>query len=82
MPSTNLIGERDFAQLDHLIRQEPSARMTTLEAIIMWTNSKTPEWLDGLGEEDRKKYMKTARKCSEEVLAHHVERRKAIKAKN
>lgn len=81
VPSTNLIGERDFAQLDLLIRKKPSARLTTLETIIMWTNNKTPEWLDSLTPEQRSKYMTAARQCSDEVLAKYMERKKKIKEK-
>ena len=63
VPSTNLIGECDFAQLDLLIQKKPSACLTTLETIIMWTNRKTPEWLDSLTQEQQSKYMTAARKC-------------------
>lgn len=81
VPSTNMIGERDFAQLDLLIRKKPSARITTLETIIMWTNNKTPEWLDSLTQEQRSQYMTAARQCSDDVLAKYVERKKKIKEK-
>eukprot|EP00057_Strongylocentrotus_purpuratus_P029094 XP_011683568.1 PREDICTED: uncharacterized protein LOC105447354 isoform X1 [Strongylocentrotus purpuratus] len=79
VPSTNMIGERDFAQLDLLVRKKPSARITTLEALIMWTNNKMPEWLDSLSEKERGKYMKAARQCSDDVLRRYAERKKAIK---
>ena len=79
VPSTNLIGERDFAQLDMLVRQKPSARLVALEAIIMWTNNKLPDWLDNLSDDDRSKYMKAARQCSSEVLHRYTERKKRIK---
>ena len=36
VPSTNMIGERDFAILDMLVRQKPSARVSSLEALIMY----------------------------------------------
>ncbi len=65
----------DFAQLDMLVRQKPAARVTTLETIIMWTNNKTPEWLDGLSEEERIRYMKVAREQSSHVLNHYNERK-------
>ena len=81
VPSTNMIGERDFAQLDLLIRKKPSARLITLETIIMWTNNKTPEWLDSLTHEQRSQYMTAARQCSDDVLAKYLERKKKIKEK-
>ena len=36
VPSSNMIGERDFAILDMLVRQKPSARVSSLEALIMY----------------------------------------------
>jgi E1A/CREB-binding protein len=40
VPTTNTVSERDFAQLDVLMRTKPSASTTTFESIIMWTNNK------------------------------------------
>lgn len=80
VPSTNLIGERDFAQLDMLVRQKPAARVSTLETIVMWTNNKTPEWLESLSEEDRAKYMAIARQRSSDVLDRYNKRKKSLMA--
>ena len=38
VPSTNMIGERKFAVLDRLVRQKPSAKTVSLEALIMWSH--------------------------------------------
>jgi hypothetical protein len=48
VPTTNTLSERDFAQLDILMRTNPSASTTTFEFIIMWTNNKTSDWLNSL----------------------------------
>ena len=57
VPPTNLVGERDFAQLDLLIRVKPAARTVTLESLVMWSNYKTPQLLEGLPVEKKTAYM-------------------------
>ena len=61
-----MVGECDFAQLDLLVRKMPSARITftTLEALVMWTNNRTAQWLDSLPQEDKERYMKNAEPLS------------------
>ena len=58
----NIISERDFAQLDHLIRKKPSATLLALEAHIMFTNNKTAHWLTQKNEEEKEKLLSVARK--------------------
>ena len=61
--STNTEGsERDFAQLDILMRAKPSDSTTAYESIIMWSNNKTSEWLETLSEQDYTKVIDDARK--------------------
>ena len=55
VPSTNLIGERDFAILDMLVRQKPNARTINLEVLVMWMNNGTVRWLERLDEETKRK---------------------------
>ena len=45
VPKTNVVSERDFAQLDRLLRQKPNASTLALEAMILFTNNKTASWL-------------------------------------
>ena len=40
VPITNTISEKDFALLDILLRIKPSARIQSLESLIMWVNKK------------------------------------------
>ena len=40
---TNTISERDFAQLDHFIREKSHSTMLSLEAHILFSNNKTSE---------------------------------------
>ncbi|KAK3084521.1 hypothetical protein FSP39_014699 [Pinctada imbricata] len=62
VPTTNTCSERDFAQLDVLMRCKPSAGTTAYESIIMWTNNKTSNWLSSLSEQEREDILDDARK--------------------
>ena len=46
VPKTNTVSERDFAQLDHLLREKPNASILSLEAMILFNNNKTAKWLN------------------------------------
>lgn len=80
VPTTNLVGERDFAQLDLLIRTKPAARTVTLESLVMWCNNKTPQWLESLPAETKTAYMASARSCSGKILEKYQNRKAEIKA--
>ena len=66
VPKTNTISERDFAQLDRLLRQKPNATTTSLEGMILFTNNKTAKWLNEKSEEEREVLLARARKKSPE----------------
>ena len=66
VPKTNTISERDFAQLDRLLRQKPNAKTTSLEGMILFTNNKTAKWLNEKSEEEREVLLARARKKSPE----------------
>ena len=40
VPKTNVVSERDFAQLDHLLHQKPNATTLCLEGMILFANNK------------------------------------------
>ncbi|VDI71580.1 E1A/CREB-binding protein [Mytilus galloprovincialis] len=61
VPTTNTCSERDFAQLDMLVRLKPSATTVAYESIIMWSNNKTSNWLSKLSDTDRNKIIDDAR---------------------
>ena len=84
---TNTISERDFAQLDRLIREKPNSTMLSLEAHILFSNNKTSEWLHSKSKEELKQLMESARKvCPEhkrkfkerlaDIAAHRLETQK------
>lgn len=47
VPKTNRVSEKDFAQLDRLLREKPNAALIGLEGSILFPNNKTQEWLNG-----------------------------------
>ena len=55
--STNTAFERDFAQLDMLMRAKPSASTIAYESIIMWSNNKTSVCLEILSEKEYNKRL-------------------------
>ena len=61
VPETNVVSERDFAQLDRLLREKPNASTLSLEGMIMFANNKTGDWLCSKPEEERQRLLKTAR---------------------
>lgn len=80
VPTANMVGERDFAQLDLLVRKMPSARTTTLEALVMWANNGTSQWLNSLPAKEKAQFMKSARSHSREILDTYKKRAAAIRA--
>ena len=64
---TNTISERDFAQLDRLIREKPHSTMLSLEAHILFSNNKTSEWLHNKS----KKELKTLTESAQKVCPEH-----------
>ncbi|XP_060605769.1 uncharacterized protein LOC132758233 [Ruditapes philippinarum] len=61
VPTTNTVSERDFAQLDILMKAKPAAAACTYESIILWTNNKTSKWLDSLEDDVRADILDQAR---------------------
>eukprot|EP00057_Strongylocentrotus_purpuratus_P011916 XP_011666390.1 PREDICTED: uncharacterized protein LOC105439273 [Strongylocentrotus purpuratus] len=79
VPSTNMIGERDFALLDMLVRQKPSARTSSLEALIMWTNNKTSTWLHNLPQGKQAELLEEARSRAPAMMKKFKERTRDLK---
>ena len=78
VPATNTASERDFAQLDMLMRSKPSASTIAYESIIMWSNNKTSTWLASLSPEDHQSILDDARKNapamqSQIKLKHYIQ---------
>lgn len=78
VPTTNTCSERDFAQLDVLMRLKPSASTTAYESIIMWTNNKTSTWLNSLSNCEKNSIINDARKSAPEIMELIKERQRSL----
>ncbi|CAC5363154.1 unnamed protein product [Mytilus coruscus] len=56
--TTNIVSERDFANLDRLRREKPNANTIALEGINLFSNNKTLKWLDSMSVEKKRGYLK------------------------
>lgn len=81
VPTTNTASEKDFAQLDMLMRAKPSASTTAYESVIMWSNNKTSAWLDLLSEQDYTKVLNDARKHAPGMAKLVKEKQQLLHAK-
>ena len=52
---SNVVPERDFGMLDHLLAQKPNATTLVYEAIIMFSKNDTRSWRDALTPEKRER---------------------------
>ena len=78
VPKTNVVSERDFAQLDRLLREKPNVATVALEGIVLFSNNATRQWLDLKSEEDRHRIFAAARDLAPSFRAAFNERRQQI----
>lgn len=78
VPTTNTCSERDFAQLDVLMRLKPSASTTAYESVIMWTNNKTSTWLNSLSNSEKNSIINDARKSAPEIMELIKKRQRSL----
>ena len=78
VPTTNTCSERDFAQLDMLMRLKPSASTVSYEAIIMWSNNKTSAWLNSMSSSAKSTVLNEARKNAPEMTLKFRERQRTL----
>lgn len=82
VPTTNVISERDFAQLDRFLREKPNATTLSLEAMIMFSNNKTASWLHTKTLKEREELMKKARSVIPEFKQlYRVRRQQLLEAR-
>jgi len=75
VPKANTASKRDYAQLDHLLQEKPNATIISLEAMILFNNIQTSNWLNQKEPSVRAKLLANVRKCG-------VEFKKSIKFAN
>lgn len=78
VPTTNMVSERDFGQLDHLNKMKPAASITCYEAIILWTNNETAQWLQRLPDKDRSELLEEARKSGPSLYQKFKEKQERL----
>ena len=61
VPKTNVVSERDFGQLDRLLRSKPNASMLAIEAQIMLANNRPLDWLSFRTPEEQSAILEVAR---------------------
>ena len=80
--TTNIVSERDFANLDRLRREKPNANTIALEGMILFTNNKTLHWLDNLDAEKKSTVLKMARENAPKMLQNYKEQKHIIQQKH
>jgi hypothetical protein len=80
--TTNIVSERDFANLDRLRREKPNANTIALEGMILFTNNKTLHWLDNLDAEKKSTVLKMARENAPKMLQNYKEQKQIIQQKH
>ncbi|XP_052280527.1 uncharacterized protein LOC127878134 [Dreissena polymorpha] len=78
VPTTNTCSERDFGQLDALMRLKPSASTTAYESCIMWSNNKTSSWLNSLPADEKEVIINDARSNAPSAMLSFRERQKKL----
>lgn len=78
VPKTNVVSERDFAKLDRFLREKPNASTLSLEALILFSNNKTAEWLRQKSPEELTILLKNARIAAPEFRKLYNERKQKM----
>jgi hypothetical protein len=78
VPKTNTVSERDFAQLDRLLREKPNASVLSLEAMILFSNNKTGKWLNEKLPSERSELLQKARAHAPELRHLYQARKKKL----
>eukprot|EP00112_Aurelia_sp_Birch-Aquarium-sp1_P004645 Seg1526.2 transcript_id=Seg1526.2/GoldUCD/mRNA.D3Y31 product=Spindlin-4 protein_id=Seg1526.2/GoldUCD/D3Y31 len=73
---SNVLSERDFGMLDHLMKMKPKATDMAIEGLIMFKVNDTAEWRSKLSKEQRTNFMEIARKSKKD------QREKFLRKKN
>ena len=78
VPKTNVVSERDFGQLDRLLREKPNASTLSLEAMVLFSNNKIAQWLNKKPQAEVKDLLHKARSAAPEFKQLYEERRKQM----
>lgn len=78
VPKTNISPERDFAILDRLMAQKPNATHIALEALILFSQNKTIDWLRLKSSAERERLLQAARNLVPVHRANFQKRREEM----
>ena len=78
VPTTNVISERDFAQLDRARTIAPHANTQYHEGKIMYRNNNTCNWIDEKSSDEQTKIISIVRKDTAQRMSSEVLQKKAI----
>ncbi|XP_065656137.1 uncharacterized protein LOC136081830 [Hydra vulgaris] len=79
VPVTNKASESDFAILDLMVRTKPNANVQTIQALTMWSQNQTLEWLNSKSDEERKQLLEYSRTKVTLLKSKYDERKEALK---
>ena len=75
---TNILSERDFAQMDRKVKQKQNISTIAASGTIMFLNNHTLDWLLSKTEEDLSKAITIARKAAPLRIKYYREKKKQI----
>ena len=78
VPTTNIVSERDFAQLDRARTIAPHANTEYFEGKILYRNNKTSEWIENKSEKDQSELISLVRKDSSSRIGKESESKKQL----
>ena len=64
---TNAVSERDFAQLDRLLREKPGARTIAIEGMVLYSNNRTSDWLEAKTGEQKAAIVQACRQSVDDL---------------
>lgn len=80
VPATNVRSERDFAQLDRLMREKPNASTIAIEAMVLYSNNKTARWLSQKTADEKTQLFAACMKLGRQQRKVYKQRREEIHA--
>ena len=82
VPRTNIIAERDFAQLDRFLKHAPNSNIKFLESKIACSNNKTTEYLAAVPEAEKNMLISAVRKdVSKQRMLETSQKKNLLEAK-
>ena len=80
VPATNVRSERDFAQLDRLMREKPNASTIAIEAMVLYSNNRTARWLSQKTADEKAQLFSACMKLGRQQRKVYKQRREEIHA--